>query len=52
MLEEGHSYSVEGVNKINLDNWKAALIRGQDCFGYNRLLEESAKAKGETTHVN
>lgn len=52
MLEEGHSYSIVGVNKIKLDNWKAALIRGQDHFGYNKLLEESTQTKGETAHVH
>lgn len=52
MLSEGHSYSIAGVNKIKLDNWKAALLRGEDRFGYNRLLEESTKSRGETVGVN
>ena len=52
MFENGHTSAIAGVNKIKLDNWKAALLRGEDRYGYNRLLEESAKAKGETVGVN
>ena len=48
MLEKNHSMLLGGIDKLKLDNWKAALIRGEDRFGYNRLLEESAKTKGET----
>ncbi|WP_019504302.1 phytanoyl-CoA dioxygenase family protein [Pleurocapsa sp. PCC 7319] len=51
MLSEGHSYSIAGVSKIKLDNWRAALIRGEDRFGYNRLLEESTKSQGEIVGV-
>ena len=39
MLREGHSYKVVGVNKISLDNWRAFLLRGEDRFRHNRLLE-------------
>lgn len=52
MLKEGHSYSIARVDKIKLDNWKAALIRGEDRFGYNKLLTKPAMTKGETVGVN
>lgn len=52
MLAEGHSYDVARIKKIKLDNWKAALIRGEDRFGYNSLLEKSATTTGETIGVN
>ncbi|NEO81022.1 phytanoyl-CoA dioxygenase family protein [Moorena sp. SIO4G3] len=38
MLQEGYDIKVYGAKKIKLDNWKAVLIRGEDRFGYNRLL--------------
>jgi non-haem Fe2+, alpha-ketoglutarate-dependent halogenase len=41
MLTEGHSYKVVGVSEISLDNWRAVLLRGEDRFGHNRLLETS-----------
>ena len=52
MLENNHSMLVGGIDNIKLDNWKAALLRGEDRFGYNRLLEESTKSKGEKVGVN
>ena len=49
MLENSHNLRILDVNHMNLKNWKAVMIRGKDRFGYNRMLEESAKAKGENT---
>lgn len=40
MLEENHDIKTFGVKTLKLDKWKAVLIRGEDNFGYNRLLEE------------
>ena len=39
MLKEGHSYKIVGVSEIALDNWRAVLLRGEDRFRRNRLLE-------------
>ncbi len=51
-LKEGHSFKIANAKNLKLDNWKAVMIRGKDRFGYNRMLEESVKAKGEAIYVN
>jgi hypothetical protein len=38
MLEENLEIAIYRIKKFKLDNWKAVLLRGQDRFGYNRLL--------------
>ncbi len=45
MLEEKHDIKTFGVKTLSLDKWKAVLIRGEDNFGYNRLLEEEVACK-------
>ena len=40
MLKEGHSYRVQNVSLLKLDKWKALVIRGEDNYGYNRVLVE------------
>ena len=47
MLAEGHSYKVVGVNQISLDNWRAVLLRGEDRFHRNRLLETATPNQSE-----
>jgi len=40
MLKEGHSYRVQNVSLLKLDKWKTLMIRGEDTYGYNRVLVE------------
>ncbi|NEQ75308.1 MAG: hypothetical protein F6K23_21015 [Okeania sp. SIO2C9] len=42
MLEEGYDVEILGGKKIKLDKWKAVLLRGEDRFGYNRVLQETS----------
>ncbi len=42
MLEEGWGLELFGATKIKLDYWKAVLLRGEDKFGYNRVLKETS----------
>lgn len=39
MLEKGHQNLNFNIKNISLKNWKAVLVRGEDHFGYNRLLK-------------
>ena len=39
MLNNSHRVKYFSINKLKLDNWKAVLVRGEDRFGYNRLLK-------------
>ncbi|RQH40902.1 hypothetical protein D5R40_15670 [Okeania hirsuta] len=39
MLEKGHKDTYHNVKNLCLDYWKAVLVRGEDHFGYNRLLK-------------
>ncbi len=41
MLREGHSYRIQNVSLLKLDKWKAMIIRGEDPFGYNRVLTKN-----------
>jgi len=36
MLTDGIDQEITGIKKIQLNNWKSVLLRGQDRFGYNR----------------
>ncbi len=39
MLNNSHQVKYFSIKKMNLDKWKAVLVRGEDHFGYNRLLK-------------
>ncbi|NEQ81911.1 MAG: hypothetical protein F6K26_17150 [Moorea sp. SIO2I5] len=39
MLNNSHQVKYFSIKKLKLDNWKAVLVRGEDHFGYNRLLK-------------
>lgn len=39
MLENGLDLAIFEIEKMKLDNWKAVLIRGEDRFGYNRVIK-------------
>ena len=38
-LREGSGSKIYGIKNVNLDKWRAVLIRGEDRYGYNRLLK-------------
>lgn len=40
MRKYGHAYKTQNVIKLKLDRWKAVMIRGEDRYGLNPLLEE------------
>ena len=37
MFKEGDSIGLLGVKNMNLDKWRAILVRGEDTYGHNRL---------------
>lgn len=42
MRNDGYDIEIFGARKINLDTWKALLVRGEDRFGYNRVIKETS----------
>lgn len=40
ILEKGHKETLYNIKNVNLDDWKVVLVRGEDHFGYNRLLQD------------
>ena len=41
MRNEGIDVEIYDAKKIKLDKWKAVLLRGEDNFGYNRVVKET-----------
>ncbi|NEP27359.1 phytanoyl-CoA dioxygenase family protein [Moorena sp. SIO3I6] len=39
MLEDGYDIKIYGAKKVKLDKWQVLLLRGEDRFGYNRVLK-------------
>ncbi|MFK7906070.1 MAG: phytanoyl-CoA dioxygenase family protein [Chitinophagales bacterium] len=48
MFKEGHQITYHRLKNVNIDKWRAVLLRGKDKFGYNKLFEGFATKKEKT----
>lgn len=51
MFKEGHQITYHKLKNVNIDRWRAVLLRGTDKFGLNKLFKGFPKKK-EMEHSN
>jgi len=51
MFKQGHQITYHKLKNVNIDKWRAVLLRGKDKFGYNKLFKGFKKQKNVPQNV-